>query len=73
IIMTDEDIDRNTKATIMSLEQFPKTSLQNAVEHKPLASEFLLPDVRDSDLKFQGIDNVESRTLLEELKHKSNG
>lgn len=73
IIMTDEDIDRNTKATVMSLEQFPKTSLQNAVEHKPLASEFLLPDVRDSDLNFQGIDNVESRALLEELKHKSNG
>lgn len=73
IIMTDEDIDRNTKVNVISVEQFPKTSLQNMAEHKPLASEFLLPDARDSDLNFQGIDNVESRALLEELKHKSNG
>lgn len=73
IIMTDEDIDRNTKAPVMSLEKFPKTSPQNTVKHKPLASEFLLPDARDSDLNFQGIGNAESRALLQESKHNGNG
>lgn len=75
IIITDEDNDRNTKATVMALEKFPKTSLEDVVELKSVVSEFLVPDARDSDLSFQGINDTESRAPLsrEESKHDSNG
>ena len=75
IIITDEDNDRNTKASVMALEKFPKTSLEDVVEQKSVVSEFLVPDARDSDLSFQGTDDTESQAPLsrEESKHDSNG
>lgn len=75
IIMTGEDIDGNTKATVMSLEKLPETSLEDVVEQKSAASIFLLPDARDSDWSFRGIDNAESWAPVswEESKHVSNG
>lgn len=75
IIITDEDNDRNTKASVMALEKFPKTSLEDVVEQKSVVSEFLVPDARDSDLSFQGTDDTDSQAPLsrEESKHDSNG
>jgi len=59
----------------MALEKIPKTSLEDVVEQKSVVSEVLLPDVRDNELSFQGIDGAESRAQLsrEESKHDSNG